>query len=266
MQPRQARLDAVVFIDLDTHEVKTRQVHELPVAAVHVRDEPFGVRGPDRAADTLQQTHNVTAPVPAHAGGGNGAEGVGEHHRMTGARANVPTNDAVDRGDAVAAGTEPLDELVHWDADHDAQPVLVGAVEQPARGNRVHADRVDSDGGHGGEIPRDDRVVGTRVVDDAPDVELLVTGEEELRARAHPDVDRCDAAPPVIVLGRARPERSLGVRAHDCARSLHPPHLDFGLPRHSPTRSNRRPAGGDLEPLPTPPTHPSRAVRILAIP
>ena len=43
---------------------------------------------------------------------------------------------------------EEVDVLLPRDADHDEEPVFGGDIEQPARRNRVCANRVEAVGGH----------------------------------------------------------------------------------------------------------------------
>ena len=83
--------------------------------------------------------------------------------------------------------------LLPRQADHDAQAVLRGEVEQPERRRRVGAHGVDPAGRHLREVLRHALEVGEllpvlvgpeRAVGDAADVELLVAGVQELARRA----------------------------------------------------------------------------------
>ena len=103
------------------------------------------------------------------------------------------------------APVEEGDMLRPWDRHQDPDAVLGGPVEQPARRNGERAQAVRPDLDHEAEITLERLLLrerepvrrrGERPVRDAPEVELVVTDEEELAADGGgPAVERGQGCP-----------------------------------------------------------------------
>ena len=198
VQTREVVLQALLRLEVDVEggKVEEGQLEVLRRGVVHVGDERVGVFGLDRLVEVVQEALDAAIAVPArNLGRDLVADRVAEHGRVAGGGVGRLLDAADDRL-AVRAALEEGDVVLPRDADHHAEVVLGGEIEQPGRRHGVGPDRVDPVRGHGREVALDrlsgrELVAGLvareRPVRDAPDVELLVAEPEKLSA--------CDDAP-----------------------------------------------------------------------
>ena len=192
LQPRHVRFEPVLRfqVDVEAHEIQERQLEILGGGIVHVSDESPRVFVPHDAGEALEVALHAVAAEPASQRRRDFvAERVAEQRGMAGAGAHFGADQCLDVGRA-AAIDQIADVLLGRKADHDAEAVALGDVEQRAGRHRVG----DANGGdpivrHGGEVPFHHREVevlaavgGGREgpVGDATDVQLLVADEQEL--------------------------------------------------------------------------------------
>ncbi len=190
LQPREVALEqlAPLQVDVERQEVKARQPQVLGGWEVDVGDQRAGVLIAGGATEALEKALYTSAPVPAHDRRGDlVADGVAEHGRVAGARADRRTHRLLDS--IGGPGVEKRDVLFPGDADHHQQAVLLRKVEQPRRRRRVYAHGVDPGARHLLEVSRGcvglESAAGLRAerpVGDALDDQLLLAEIQRLAA------------------------------------------------------------------------------------
>ena len=173
--------------DVEADEVDEGQLEVLGAGVVDVGDERLGVLLLGRVVEPAQEPLDPPPAVPAHDRGGDlVADRVAEDRGMARRSERIDSRTFCTMALARPRSLRKAMCCSHGMPDHHPEAVLVGEVEQPARGNCVSAHRVDSVRGHLGEVLGDRLyrrkvaalVVGTEgPVGDASDVDLPIALE-----------------------------------------------------------------------------------------
>ena len=178
-----------VQVDVERADVEERQRQVLGRRVVHVGQERLRGRRLHVVVELANEALDPGLPVPPDDGGGNlVAEGEDEGGGVAGQLAD-PRDDVFADAAAEVGVVEERDVLRPGQADHHAQPVTRGRVEEVRVGRGVGADGVQAGFAHLGEVVRDDgggwelasrRVRREGAVGDALDGEAPVPDGQEL--------------------------------------------------------------------------------------
>ena len=157
LQPGEVGLE--FFRRLEEHveaeEIDERELQVFRGGVVDVGDQRAGIFSFGGVIKSFNEMFDAPVAVPAHDVGGDFvANGKAQQGGMAGALAN-PLANSLHHLVRQRSVIQKSDVLFPRQADQHPEPVLAGAIEQPARRNRVRAQRVDAGGGHLLEIPGD---------------------------------------------------------------------------------------------------------------
>ena len=139
-------------IHVEADQVDEGQLEVFGGRIVDVGDQRGGILGPGHVTEPRQELLHAAATVPAHDWGRDLVpDRVAEDGGMPGAAANA-SPDALRDGRTARAVVEEGDVLLPGQADHHAESVALGQVEQPPGGYGVRADGVEAVGGDRGEV------------------------------------------------------------------------------------------------------------------
>src|SRR5712692_10196011 len=145
---------AVLEIDIKGQKVQERQVQVLSRGVVHICDQTARRLLLGGAVQPPQEGLDSTPAMPADDGRGNlVADRVTQYGRVAGASVYARANTTLDITGQFTV-VEEGNVLLPGQTDHDAQPVLVGQIENPAGRNSVGPHGVRAAGCDVGEVDR----------------------------------------------------------------------------------------------------------------
>ena len=187
LQPREvgAQIRLVVQVDVERADVEEREIEEFSRREVDVGEEAVRCRSLGVLVEAAQEPFDAHPAVPADDAWRNLVAEREHQHRRVIAELLHPGGDVAADRPLQLVVVEKRDVLRPGQADHHAQAVPRGFVEQVAPRRRVGADRIDPEARHQAEVLGDAGqwreliAVGVgreRPVGDAFDQKAVVTG------------------------------------------------------------------------------------------